>query len=679
MGEPKSASQQHKLALMPSGHQGQVPAGATVLEAARSLGVELESICGGRQTCGKCLIEHEIGDFPKLGLRSDKDHLTAPEAVETTYAADEDLDLSERRLGCAVRIVGDVLISVPTESLARKQVIRKEAGDVKLEVGPAVRLVYVEVEPGQLGGEGDWERTQKALHEQWQIAGATIDPKALTDLSSALRLGEGAMTLTIWGKQQVIRIEPGYNESLYGVAIDIGSTTLACYLCDLRTGDLLATESAMNPQIRYGEDLMSRISYVITNDDGSQRLHRAIITALGQLASDAADSAGIRPAEITDMVLVGNTVMHHLALGIDPTALGSAPFTLTIADAVDLKARDLGLKAVHHSATVHVLPCVAGHVGADNVGVMLAHAEYLDDRVSLIVDIGTNAEILLGTRERLLSASTPTGPALEGAQITHGQRAAPGAIERVRIDRHSGDLRFSVIGAARWSDELPNGESLRPTGICGSGVVEIVASLYQAGFIDKTGLFRKEATERSDRLRFTGRAGEYIVAHAHESGTGSEIVFKQTDIRAIQLAKAALYAGIRILMNHLGVERVDRIALAGAFGNHIDPTYAMILGMIPDCDLSQVRGVGNAAGDGARIALLNADHRREAGKMASAVDYVELAVEPSFQEHFVEAMNLPHARDSFPNLDGMLPSDTSRPSRRQHRLESRSGTPEDLV
>lgn len=652
---------------MPSGRQGRIRSGTTVLEAARSLGVEIESICGGRQTCGKCLIEVDSGEFAKLGIRSEADHVSAPEATEIEYARENGLDLFQRRLGCAARILDDVLISVPRESLARKQIIRKEAGDLKLEVAPAVRLVYVEVRPAELGGESDWERTQRALRAQWGLEGITLDPKVLPDLSDALRAGEGALTLTLWAEAEVIRIEPGYVESLYGVAVDIGSTTLACYLCDLRTGELLATEAAMNPQIRFGEDLMSRISYVVTNPGGTEKLHHAVTTAINQLITKAAESAGIDPVEVTDVVLVGNSVMHHLVLGIDPTALGSAPFSLTLSDSLDLKAREIGLKAPHVGAAVHVLPCIAGHVGADNVGVMLAHAARLDEGVSLIVDIGTNAEILLGTRDRLLSASTPTGPALEGAQITHGQRAAPGAIERVRINPEDGSVRYRVIGDPRWSDDLLPGESLSPSGICGSGVVEIVASLLQAGFIDKGGLFRQEAESRGSRLRFEGRVGEFVLVPANESGTSAEITFSQNDVRAIQLAKAALYAGIRILMEHLGVERVDRVKLAGAFGNHIDPTYAMILGMIPDCELSQVEGVGNAAGDGARLALLNSERRRAARTRARSVEYVELAIESSFQTQFVAAMDLPHAHDPFPHLGDLLPAELSRASRRRRK------------
>lgn len=645
----------HKVILMPSGRQGMIEHGTTALKAAESLGVEIESICGGRQTCGKCLIALERGTFPKHGITSSDEHLSPPNEVERAYAASHGIDLDERRMSCTAHILGDVLITVPEESQARKQVIRKEASDLTIEVAPAVRLVYVEVEPAELGSPGDWQRVKRALADEWNLGDVTIDPLLLRDLQKALRAGNWAVTLTLWQNREVIRVEAGYVESLYGFAVDIGSTTIAGYLCDLRTGEVLATVSMMNPQVRYGEDLMSRVSYGMMEPQGVVRLHRAVITALNDLLTRAAETAGIQPSEVTDVVLVGNTVMHALFLGIDPVELGGAPFALTSEEPVDIKARDLGLKAAHPCAMVHVLACIAGHVGADNVGVLLAELPALDDQITVIVDIGTNAEILLGNKDHLLSASSPTGPAFEGAQISHGQRAAPGAVERVRIDRASGEVRYKVIGDERWSDQLGEGESLRATGICGSGIIEVVAELFTAGLIDSSGLFVDDAALRSSRVRFAGRTAELVLAQVNETATGKEIVVTQNDIRQIQLGKGALYAGISLLMDRYGAHKVDRIRLAGAFGSYIDPKHAMILGLIPDTELSAVKAVGNSAGDGARIALLNAAQREVAAQAARAVEYVETAVEPAFQEHFVAAMALPHATDPFPHLQGIIP------------------------
>lgn len=644
----------HRLILMPSGRKGDVPDGTTVLEAARTLGVDIESICNGRLTCGKCQVIPETGSFVKHNITSSADHLTPPGEDERAYAAAHGIDLSQRRLSCVAHVTGDVLVTVPEESQARKQVIRKEAGDLVVEVAPAVRLYYVEVEPATLGSPGDWERLQAALAANHHLQHLTIDPLLLRTLQKTLRDGRWAVTVTVWQGRQVVRIEPGYVESLYGLAVDVGSTTVAAHLCDLRTGAVAATEAMMNPQVRYGEDLLSRISYAMTEAQGVQRLNRAVVRALNELTAKAAESAGIRPAEITDVVLVGNTVMHHLLLGIDPTELGQLPFALATYDPVDVKARELGLKAVHPGAMVHVLPCIAGYVGADNVGVLLAEQGRLDDQITLIVDIGTNAEILLGTKDWMLSASSPTGPAFEGAHISHGQRAAAGAVERVRIDCDTGMVRYKVIGDPRWSDELPDGETLRPTGICGSGIIEVVAELFTAGLLDRGGRFVKDAADRSARVRWSGRVAELVLAPADETATGREIVVTQADVRAIQLAKAALYAGVKIMMNHQGIERVDRIKLAGAFGSYIDPVHAMTIGLIPDCHLANVTAIGNAAGDGARLALLNVEQRELGRQAARTVTYVETAAKLIFQDTFVDALGIPHSTDAFPHLEKVV-------------------------
>jgi len=648
-------SNTHKVVLLPSGRQGQIPHGTTLLEAAALLGVEVESICGGRQVCGKCLMCPQTGHFPKHGINADETSVTPPGQDEIDYADNHFLDLNEVRLSCAARVTGDVVVDIPATSLARKQVIRKEAGALTVEVNPAVQLAYIEVEPAALGKSSDWARVRAALADQHDLHNLKLDPLLLPRLQSALRQGNWTLTVTVWNDADVIAVQPGYAEFLYGMAVDVGSTTVVGHLCDLRTGDVLATESVMNPQVRYGEDLMSRVSYGMMNADGVDKMHRSIIKALNTLVKSAAETANIDPSLITDTVLVCNTVMHHLLLGIDPIELGGAPFALATHEAVDIRARDLGLTTVARGALVHILPNIAGHVGADNTAVLLAEQEALDDKISLIVDIGTNAEILLGTEEVVYSASSPTGPAFEGAQITHGQRAATGAIERVRVDAVTGTVRYKVIGDERWSDELDAGESLSPTGICGSGIIEVVAEMFLAGLIDPSGLFTPDASARSAAVRSTGTTSELVLAPAHESATGSDLVVTQQDIRAIQLAKGALYAGVRLLMDHMGVDTVDRVKLAGAFGSYIDPVYAMILGLIPDCDREAVSSVGNAAGEGARIALLNVD-RREAiqGAMAERVHYVETAVEARFQEHFVSAMGIPHATDPYPHLADIL-------------------------
>jgi uncharacterized 2Fe-2S/4Fe-4S cluster protein (DUF4445 family) len=449
----------------------------------------------------------------------------------------------------------------------------------------------------------------------------------------------------------VVRVQPGYQEGAYGFAVDIGTTTVAGHLVDLFSGHILATESMMNPQTTYGEDLMSRISYGMMNPDGVDKLHAVIIEALSRLVKRATRAAKLQPDDVTELVLVGNTVMTALLLGIDPVELGGAPFALFSHDAMDIKARDLGITA-HPGANVHILPAEAGHVGADNMGVVVAESPHIQDDIVLVVDIGTNAEILVGNKEHLLSASSPTGPAFEGGEISHGMRAAPGAIEAVRIDPATGLPRFRIIGDDRWSDAMP-AVDIQAAGICGSGIIDLVAELFAAGVIDAGGKFI--APNPSPNFRATGRVGEFVVASADQTSTGKEITINQQDIRAIQFAKSALYTGAKLLMERRGVTKVDRVLLAGGFGAHIDKQRAMMMGLFPDCDLDNVYAVGNSAGDGAVLCLLSRERRRRAREIARWIEYVETAIEPNFQARFVDALGLPHNIDEFPHLKGLVP------------------------
>ena len=648
------------VVFMPSGRRGHFAEGTTILEAARDLGVGIESICSGRLTCGKCKVRVEAGQFAKDAITSAADHLTPAGGDERDLL--HAMHADDCRLSCTARVTGDVLIYVPEESRAHKQIIRKAAGERVIDIDPAVRQVYVQVEDAALGEHrGDWRRVQDALEREAGLVDLTIDLPALRKLQPALRQAKRALTVIIWNEREVIDVRPGYAEGIYGLAVDIGSTTVAAYLCDLRTGEVLATESEMNPQISFGEDLMSRVSYVMMNDDGTEKMHDAIIKALNKLAGQAALAAGLKTRDIHELVVAGNTTMIHLFLGIDPRELGGTPFALANRDAMDVKARDLGLR-LHASANVHVLPSEAGHVGADNVAVLIAEEPHRQEKIELIVDVGTNAEIVLGNREWLMSASSPTGPAFEGAQISAGMRAAPGAIERVRVDRETGRANFRVIGDERWSNDwdmhAPSAIAGKPeylaAGICGSGIIEVVAELFLAGILQADGRFN--AAHATDRLVWEGRRGAYILATPEQTANGQPLYVTQDDVRNIQLAKAALYAGAKVLMKRAGIETVDRIVLAGAFGSYIDPLYALVLGLIPDCDPQHIVAVGNAAGDGARIALLNRGKRREAQELAHTVRYVETAVAQDFQDEFVGAIHIPHASDPYPHLADILPA-----------------------
>ncbi len=645
-------TRQHTVIFEPSGRRGQVPEGASLLDAARRLGVGIESICGGRQTCSKCYIRVEEGDFARHGVASSAAHLSPIGERELYYRHKRGLP-EGMRYSCDACVIGDVLVTVPEASQAHKQVVRKGVTPRAIAVNPAVRKFYVEVPAPTMGQfSGEAELLVGELRARFpELGEVTFDYPALRALQPALRAGEQGVTVTLWNEREIVRVEPGYQDRLAGLAVDVGSTTLAVYLCDLLTGQLLATASAMNPQVPYGDDIMSRISYASDEPDGLARLHGLLIEALDELARQAAEEAGLEPEDIVDLVLVGNSVMHHLALELHPGSLGQAPFAPAVHSALDLRSRDLGLRAINPGAHVHVLPLEAGFVGADNVGVLLAEEPHRQDEIVLVIDVGTNGEILLGNRERLLCASSPTGPALEGAHITFGMRAAPGAIERVRIDPATLEARFKVISRDAWSDEAPR-QNLGARGICGSGIVEAVAELWKAGVVDTSGRWTRDMTHPR-LVEHDGRPG-YVLAWPEQTALDGPVIITIADVRAIQLAKAALYTGVKLLMRYRGVERVDRILLAGAFGSYLSPEHAMTIGLIPDCDLARVHAVGNAAGEGAVLALLDRERRAEAARVARWVEHVTMPLESDFQEIFMSALPFPNGADAFPHLEPIL-------------------------
>ncbi|MGE5767633.1 MAG: ASKHA domain-containing protein [Bacteroidota bacterium] len=643
------------VVFTPSGRRGRFPVGTPILKAARSLGVDIDSVCGGRGLCGRCQVEIGQGEFAKHGITSRASHVSDWNATEARYK--EKRGMAEgRRLSCQAVLQQDVVVDVPAESQVHKQVVRKRAEARAIELDPAIRLHYVVVqEPDMHNPSGDLERLRAALEDQWGLADLEADLRILQSLQKTLRAGNWQVTVAVHRGQVITAIWPGFHDRSFGIAFDIGSTTIAAHLCNLSSGEVIASSGLMNPQIRFGEDLMSRVSYVMMNPGGDREMTDAVRRAINELTEAVCQEAGIGRDEVLNATFVGNPVMHHLLLGIDPTELGGAPFALAANSGITLWASQLDLR-FHPNARVYVLPCIAGHVGADTAGVILSESPHKTDKMTLVVDVGTNAEIVLGNRDRLLACSSPTGPAFEGAQISCGQRAAPGAIERVRIDPGTLEPRFKVIGSELWSNEPGFAEETKKigvTGICGSGIIEVLAEMYLAGILAQDGTIDGAAAARSPRVEADGRTFSYLLHDGRESG-GQELRIVQNDVRAIQLAKAALYAGIRLLMDRLGLERVDQIMLAGAFGSHIDTKYAMVLGMIPDCPLEQVYSAGNAAGTGARIALLNQVARDEIEQVIRQVEKIETAVEPKFQSHFVEAMAIPHATASYPSLEKVV-------------------------
>ena len=676
----------HTIILQPSGRRGQVEEGQSVRFAARELGVEIESICAENATCGKCMVLAEEGRFEKYNIDSKRENLSPVTPEEAAYFArrpkllkDKGWEVGQVRLSCQCKVMGDVLINVPEESRGNKQIVRKSATQREIEIKPSIRKYLVSMSPPNLERPiADWERLAKGLETSMGLVRRgeenlprwtdfTIDYTCLRTLSSTLREAKWNVTVSVWQDKEVLQVQPGYHEESYGAAVDIGSTTVALYLCNLRTGEILAAESEMNPQIVYGEDVMSRIQYTIEHKDGLEKLHKAIIATLNKLLKQAVNTANknisgeisqqIHVEDILEMVLVGNSTMHHLVLNLPPKDLGLAPFVPAIHKSMDVQARERGLH-INPAANIHILPTIASFVGADTSAMILAEEPHKQDENWLLIDVGTNAELVLGNRKRLLCTSTPTGPALEGAHVEYGMRAAPGAMERIEIDEKTLEPRYKVIGVDDWNTDHAEFKG-QVKGICGSAIIDGVAELFRAGIIDSRGKFKPGLS--SKRVRQGESGWEYVLAWAEETSIGRDIPLTQQDVRQIQLAKAALFVAARTLLKRFGLQSPDKIILAGGFGSYIDKEKAMLIGLIPDCALENVYAVGNSAGDGARIALLNMEKRNEIGSVTRKVERFELPTDPEFQNQFMLATSFPHMSEPFEHIAHLIPNRVTDP------------------
>ena len=642
------------IVFTPSGIRGRVKKGTTILEAAQKFSVDLNSICGARGRCSKCQVELTFGEFNKLNIRSKETSVSERNETELIYRTKFHLS-EERRLGCQTKILGDLVVDVPEDSQIHKQIIKKETSLRDFSLNTSVKAFYVQVSEPQLDSlESDFERLKISLKDDWNIQGVTCSVRVLKDLQEKLRRGNWGITVLLYYKEntvpEIVDIHSGYSEiPAFGVAIDLGSTSIAATLCDLNSGKIVGSMGIMNPQIRYGEDVMSRVSYCMIEEKGLATLNKSVIQGINELTRKIAEKHGIKLDSVFEIVFVANPIMHHLLLGIDPKELGQAPFPLALSDSLTIKSKDIGI-ILNPESYVYTVPCIGGHVGADAASVLIAEQpQKLKDTTTLLIDIGTNAEILLAKGEEIFACSCPTGPALEGAQISAGQRAAPGAIERVRIDPITKEPRFKVIGCEQWSNEegfSENVSGVGVTGICGSGIIEAVAEMRLAGLLDANGLIGSAAQTGSNRCTSSERTNSYLLY----SDNKVSLSITNMDIRAIQLAKAALHASFKILLEKSRVNRIDSILLAGAFGSQISPEHALIIGLVPDAQVSQIVASGNSAGAGAIIALLDVSSRREISSLVRKVHKIETAVEPSFQKHFVEGSAFPDNSSTHPEL-----------------------------
>ncbi|MBC8466299.1 MAG: DUF4445 domain-containing protein [Desulfobacteraceae bacterium] len=673
--------------FQPSGRRGEVPKGVNIIEASRLLGVDIEALCGEKKVCGKCVVRIEEGHFEKYNITSSPSHVTPWQEEEDKFINPENRKKGFR-LGCVACIQDDILVFVPEESRAGKQVVSKAARDIHIDHNPAIKVYYVEVDPPTFEEPtADFERVCGGLEREYGITNLTADIFALRQLPKALRDGNWSVTVSVWNDRETIRFRPGKVDHAYGMAIDVGTTTVAGYFCDLTTMEVIDTVSMMNPQCKYGEDVMARITFHMTTPDGLKRMSDDIIEGLNELIDKAIlntyppkkkkkkkkgeegpdefvevpeegkEYLRLAREDIEDITIGFNTAMHHILLGLDPEHVGLAPFPPVIHHSMDIKARDLCIN-ISPSAYMFVLPIEAGFVGADNVGVLLAEEPYKHEANQLIIDIGTNGELVLGNRHKLISSSCATGPALEGAQLAFGMRAAPGAIERIEIDSETKEVNYKVIGRDAWR-KFSEAKDMKAKGICGSGILDVLAELYRSGVITKSGVFNKKALKDYPRFRKNAdtKQPEFVLAWADESSIDKDIVITQKDVRQIQLAKGALYAGCKLMVKRMGLKKLDAVKIAGAFGTHVDREKALIMGLFPDCEIDMIQGVGNAAGDGCRAALLNVKKRVEADWCSRNVEYIELTVEENFQQEFMEAMQLPHMTDKFPHLEGLVPEE----------------------
>lgn len=671
--------------FQPSGRRGEVPKDITLIEASRLLGVDIESLCGEKKVCGKCIVRIEEGFYAKYNIESSPNHLSQWQEEEAKFINAENRKKGYR-LGCCAKVEGDVLVFVPEESRAGKQVVSKAARDINIFHDPTVCVYYVELKkPSFEEPTGDFERLCESLAREYSLNNLRIDIQALRALPGALRDGDWKVTVSVWNEKEIIRVRPGKAEDYFGMAIDIGTTTVAGYLCNLRTMEVVDTVSMMNPQCKYGEDVMARITYHMTSPDGLKRMSDDIIEGLNTLISKAVEATHppkkkvkkknndadseltewtekheegktyyrLSLDDIEDVTIGCNTAMHHILLQLDPQYVSLAPFPPVNHCSLDIRARDLGLQ-INPSANIFVLPNEAGFVGADNVGVLIAEEPYKTTDYQLIIDIGTNGELVLGNRDKLISSSCATGPALEGAQLSFGMRAAPGAIERIKIDPETHEVDYKVIGREAWL-KFSAPEEMKTKGICGSGILDVLAELYVAGVIDKSGVFSEN--QKSDRCRINpdSKQPEFVLAWANETSIKRDVVINQKDLRQIQLAKGALYAGCKLMMRRMGLDKIDKVKIAGAFGTHVNKQKALIMGLFPDCEVEKILGVGNAAGDGCRAALLDRRKRIEANWVSRNVEYIELTVEEDFEKQFMQAMQIPHMKDEFPHLEGIVP------------------------
>jgi uncharacterized 2Fe-2S/4Fe-4S cluster protein (DUF4445 family) len=611
----------YTIRFVPSEREIESEEGPTILDNSRNAGVVIESPCGGNGKCGKCRVKLVKGNT------------SAHTEAELSLIGEEERK-EGWRLACKAKPEGNVQIFVPDIRLftAGRGIKKEFTGRVK-RPRPAVRNYNVLVSPGGDGKDRILSAIDRRLRENTELSPFLWDDGAIDHVSGDVGAAGEEWSVAVWMDREVIRVVPGKDAPLLGIALDVGTTTTAVYLCDLTNGKVVAGSSFTNPQIVFGADVVSRIEYSIHHPgEGVERMQKSLAEELNGVIHELTKSIGCTHRDVLDMTMVGNTVMHHIFLRLPPDSLGLSPFQPVIETSIDRKARGLGIR-IHPAAYVHVLPVEAGFVGADNVAVVISEEPYKRDEPILIIDIGTNGEIVMGNKERLFSCSCATGPAFEGAGISSGMRAVQGAIEKIQIAPGTFETSCRVIGRTK------------PSGLCGSGIIDAMAELYAREVIDEGGTFVKGLATTRLRIDEKGML-EFVVAWGKDTSTGRDVCITQRDVRQIQLAKGALRAGCEIMMKYYGIDKTPRIVIAGAFGMHIDVKNALAIGLFPPCSPDNIRAVGNAAGHGAYLTLMDIRKRKDADRIARSIRHIELAGETGFRKEFLKALSMPRKQPS---------------------------------
>ena len=608
-----------KVVILPLGIPVEAEKGQTLYEVFLKAGIEITTICGGSGKCGKCRVITDDYGF---------ENTSSPTDAEKESLSAEELSRGIR-LACQVEVQGNIEVYVPKESLNTRIRLQTEGIETGIAPSPLVRKYYAELPRPTLHNiEPDLERLLEPLSEI-ETHSPSLSPHLLRNLSETLRRANWKVTTTVWESREIIHVEEGNTtQHCYGFAFDLGTTKLASYLLNLATGETVATSSMVNPQVSHGEDVMTRIQHAMKGEKERDEIQDKIVDGINQLIAECCEKGGVDPHHVYEVAIVGNTAMHHLLLGITSKYLASSPYVPAVKGSLNIRARELKLD-VNPEANIHFLPLIAGFVGSDCVANIFATGILEEEDLSLLLDIGTNTEVVIGNKDRLLACSCASGPAFEGAHIKHGMKASGGAIEHVKIDPNNLDVFLRTI------------DDVEPRGLCGSGIVDAIAEMLRVGIINKEGTMR--LVEGSHIVKVNDADEKEFVIVKAEGGSHRDIVVSQKDVREIQLAKGAIRAGIDILMQEMGVEpeQIKRVYLAGAFGTYIDSASARAIGMIPNFSPTIITSIGNAAGTGARMALISSLARETCEVISRNVEYVELGVHPDFQSIFIRSLNFP--------------------------------------